>query len=86
MADGVSDFSGKVAVITGGASGIGLAIAKQLGAAGAKVVRQRLFLYPERSTARVAFEVEPDGDAPAEMRLALSGKDGPLTETWLYRS
>ena len=38
MADGVSDFSGKVAVITGGASGIGLAIAKQLGAAGAKLV------------------------------------------------
>ena len=38
MADGVSDFSGKVAVITGGASGIGLAIAKQLGAAGATLV------------------------------------------------
>ncbi|MGV8853976.1 MAG: SDR family NAD(P)-dependent oxidoreductase [Devosia sp.] len=32
------DFSGKVAFVTGGASGIGAAVARQLGARGAKVV------------------------------------------------
>jgi NAD(P)-dependent dehydrogenase (short-subunit alcohol dehydrogenase family) len=35
---GISDFTGKVAVITGGASGIGMAVAQALGQAGAKLV------------------------------------------------
>lgn len=34
----MNDFNGKVAVITGGASGIGLAVARALGAKGAKLV------------------------------------------------
>ena len=34
----ITDFSGKVVVITGGASGIGYALGEQFGAAGAKVV------------------------------------------------
>jgi NAD(P)-dependent dehydrogenase (short-subunit alcohol dehydrogenase family) len=38
MADGVTDFSGKVAVITGAASGIGLALAQALARGGAKLV------------------------------------------------
>jgi glucans biosynthesis protein len=50
-----------------------------------KVVRQRVFAYPDRQTLRVAFEVEPEGDAPQEMRLALGGPDGTASEIWLYR-
>jgi NAD(P)-dependent dehydrogenase (short-subunit alcohol dehydrogenase family) len=32
------DFAGKTAVVTGGATGIGLALAKQMGAAGARII------------------------------------------------
>jgi NAD(P)-dependent dehydrogenase (short-subunit alcohol dehydrogenase family) len=35
---GIMDFAGKTAVITGGATGIGLALAKQIGAAGARII------------------------------------------------
>jgi NAD(P)-dependent dehydrogenase (short-subunit alcohol dehydrogenase family) len=38
MAEGISDFQGKVAVITGGASGIGLALATALARQGVKLV------------------------------------------------
>lgn len=34
----MDEFAGKVAVITGGASGIGLAMARRFGAAGMKLV------------------------------------------------
>jgi len=56
-----------------------------LAAGTGKIARQRVFAYPERQVLRVAFEVEPEADAPQEMRLALADAEGPVSETWLYR-
>jgi len=62
----MSEFSGKVAIVTGGASGIGEAIVKELAAAGAKVV------VADRDVAgakRVVGEITARGGAAAPFEL-----------------
>lgn len=49
------------------------------------IVRRQLFRYPERETARVAFELDPGGERASELRLALRRAGRAVTETWLYR-
>jgi glucans biosynthesis protein len=45
----------------------------------------RIWLYPERKTARVSFELDPASEAACEMRLVLEAGSRPISETWLYR-
>lgn len=63
MADGFSaklDFTGRVALVTGGASGIGFAVASQLGELGARVT---------------IADLDIDGANTAARRLSASGVD-----------
>jgi NAD(P)-dependent dehydrogenase (short-subunit alcohol dehydrogenase family) len=59
--DGLRDFTGKVAVITGGASGIGFALAQALGREGAKLVIADIEAGPLEDAVRRL------GDAGAEV-------------------
>jgi glucans biosynthesis protein len=45
----------------------------------------KLWSYPERKTARVAFELDPGNENACEMRLILEAGGKPISETWLYR-
>lgn len=45
----------------------------------------RTFLNPKDKTCRVAFDVDPAGEAFCELRLVLQSGDEPISETWLYR-
>jgi len=45
----------------------------------------KLLPYPERKTARVAFELDPGNENACEMRLILEAGGKPISETWLYR-
>lgn len=75
MVDGFSaklDFTGRVALVTGGASGIGFAVATQLGELGAKVA---------------IADVNIDGANDAVQRLISSGVEAVAcgTRTARYR-
>lgn len=39
---------------------------------------------PDGETWRATFRLDPEGDRPADMRLTLTLRDRPLTETWSY--
>ncbi|MGB8712684.1 MAG: glucan biosynthesis protein [Onishia taeanensis] len=39
---------------------------------------------PDGKTWRASFRLQPDGDQPADMRLSLTLRGQPLTETWNY--
>ncbi|MCB5177401.1 MULTISPECIES: glucan biosynthesis protein [Microvirga] len=43
------------------------------------------WVYPERNTVRVAFELDPGNENACEMRLILEAGGKPISETWLYR-
>ena len=43
------------------------------------------WVYPERKTVRVAFELDPGNENACEMRLILEAGGKPISETWLYR-
>ncbi|WP_299539210.1 SDR family NAD(P)-dependent oxidoreductase [uncultured Streptomyces sp.] len=61
-----SEFAGKVALVTGGASGIGLALSKRLAAGGATVV---VADYNEESARKAAAELESTGARAAAVAL-----------------
>lgn len=72
-------FSGKVALITGGASGIGAAVAQRLAAEGARVVIADLSLDAARSAAQaiesnggIASAVQMDVSKPREVEAAVA--------------
>ncbi|MFC9970203.1 SDR family NAD(P)-dependent oxidoreductase [Spirillospora sp. NPDC127200] len=60
------DFAGKVALVTGGASGIGLAVARRLGGGGATVVVADL---DQEGALKVVGELEADGVRAAAVAL-----------------
>jgi len=60
MARGAFDFDGKVAVITGGASGIGLAIGRELARRGARIA---------------LLDIDGDGAAARAAELADAGQE-----------
>lgn len=43
------------------------------------------WVYPERKSVRVAFELDPGNENACEMRLILEAGGKPISETWLYR-
>jgi periplasmic glucans biosynthesis protein len=45
----------------------------------------RLIPYPERKSARVAFELDPGAENACELRLQIEANGRPISETWLNR-
>jgi 3-oxoacyl-[acyl-carrier protein] reductase len=68
------DLTGRVAVVTGGARGIGLAIARRLGRAGATVLVWDLADAPELPTIRVDVTDEAAVEAACRETLARQGR------------
>ncbi|MFF7361311.1 3-oxoacyl-ACP reductase FabG [Streptomyces sp. NPDC008125] len=62
----VTEFTGKVALVTGGASGIGLALSQRLAAGGAAVV---VADYDEESARKAVAELTATGARAAAVRL-----------------
>jgi meso-butanediol dehydrogenase/(S,S)-butanediol dehydrogenase/diacetyl reductase len=71
----MSDLSGRIALVTGGASGIGLAIARRLAAAGARVFTAQRRDCPEFETVRADL-AHPD--APMAVIDELANRAGGL--------
>lgn len=66
--------------------GVVAALQPSLSAANGGVISEmRLWPYPERRAARVAFELDPGDSQLCELRLALEAAGKPVSETWLYR-
>jgi NAD(P)-dependent dehydrogenase (short-subunit alcohol dehydrogenase family) len=68
----MSDFAGKSAIVTGGASGIGEAVAKELASGGAKVVVADRDVASAR---RVASEIESAGGLALAFELDVANAD-----------
>ncbi|WP_101296149.1 SDR family NAD(P)-dependent oxidoreductase [Halegenticoccus soli] len=80
--DGITfDFNGKVAVVTGGSSGIGRAIATQFGAAGATVINADLRAKPKAPTETVPTHesIEDDGGRAAFVETDVSNPEDLAT-------
>ncbi len=68
------DLTGRTALVTGGNSGIGLAMARALGLAGARVL---LAARREGELARAMRALEADGIAAQATAIDLAARDGP---------
>jgi len=75
----MSEFEGKVAIVTGGGSGIGESVAKALAAAGAKVVATDIKLDAAQ---RVASEIEAAGGTASafEANSAVAGDNERMVQ------
>jgi periplasmic glucans biosynthesis protein len=62
-----------------------LAMTPAVAASPGAISQIRVWPYPERRTARVAFTLDPGNDTMSELRLVLEANGKPLSETWLYR-
>lgn len=58
---------------------------QMLSASVGTITSTQTFYSKERKTCRVLFELDPGGEAVAEMRLVLEQNGKPVSETWLYR-
>ncbi|MEW2619419.1 SDR family NAD(P)-dependent oxidoreductase [Streptomyces sp. NPDC048106] len=67
-----TEFAGRSALVTGSASGIGLATARRLGAAGAGVV---IADYNEEGAAKAAAELKAEGIKAAAVRLDVTSPE-----------
>jgi glucans biosynthesis protein len=45
----------------------------------------RMYLYPNRKSCRVVFDIDPGSETYSEIRLLLDVGGKPVSETWLYR-
>ena len=77
------DFTGEI--LFSGPDGAALEMRTVLLAYPGTIPRQALYLYPERRTARVAFELDTAGEPVNELRLVLKAGERQVTETWLHR-
>lgn len=59
-------------------------VAVRLTTSSGDILEPRVQRLPDGETWRAAFRLAPEGDAPADMRLALTLHGEPLTETWSY--
>ncbi|TWV34366.1 SDR family oxidoreductase [Streptomyces misionensis] len=67
-----TEFAGRSALVTGSASGIGLATARRLGAGGARVV---IADYNEEGAAKAAAELKAEGIKAAAVRLDVTSPE-----------
>jgi glucans biosynthesis protein len=45
----------------------------------------RMYLYANRKSCRVVFDIDPGSETYSEIRLLLDVGGKPVSETWLYR-
>ena len=56
-----------------------------LSAAPGAIASVRSYLYRDRKSYRVVFEIDPGGEPQSELRLVIEADGKPVSETWLYR-
>ena len=49
------------------------------------IANMRTYLYRDRKTYRVVFDLDPAAETQSEIRLVLESEGKPVSETWLYR-